>query len=246
MNKLVVTTLEAHFRVYDMRCVRWLHFARGARPRRTAQTTRPSHEPPKPPQHTTFQQDAAPDGGLRLPDAQGPRREHRLAGAAHAAEPRPLRHVRGQRRGAPLQIVRAYIRIRIRISHVCQNIESVLDLTHPHITSPPPKPNSVYPANRVATAGGGKGSGKEKDKPRGVPGSLELLQSRIIAPQVRAHEAGVCAVGPSIRPCHLSSPKSPTNDMAAGGGLRLAPAEGGPLRAQRPRPDPARLPRHQA
>lgn len=55
-----------------------------------------------------------------------------------------------------------------------------LYLIESHQSTPPRHDtHSVYPANRVSG-----GAGKGKDKPRGVPGTVDLLQSRIIAPQV--------------------------------------------------------------
>jgi hypothetical protein len=120
MNKLVVTTLEAHFRVYDMRyCFRRCWFIRifiyvfvgGCAScfvykytciyiyiinihvyiyiinihvyiHHTSPSARRAHTT-----YTNKQtiQDAAPDGRLRLPDPEGARGQHRLAGEAHPA-----------------------------------------------------------------------------------------------------------------------------------------------------------------
>ena len=117
-------------------------------------------------------------------------------------------------------------------------------------------PHSKYPANRVS-GGGGKG----KEKPRGVPGTVELLQSRIIAPQVEERgcmggvsfvcvclwvQSSQACVGRSVDPSIRLPTHPPPYTKTAGGGLRLAPAAGGVVRAQRPRPDPAHLHCHQA
>lgn len=130
----------------------------------------------------------------------------------------------------------------VYISHVIKWMETLSN-----DSTPPPPLCSVYPASRV-TGGGGKGNGgNDKDKPRGVPGTVELLQSRIIAPQVCERMClcsrlfKVWSFHPSIR-----SPTPTAITKSAGGGLRLAPAAGGFVRAQRPGPDPPRLPCHQA
>lgn len=100
-------------------------------------------------------------------------------------EPGPLCDVRRRRPAAPLPIVRTHRHTLSLVAswYIIHRMPLLLTHTLKHTLS-----QSLYPASRVTSGPAAKGnnsnSNSSKEAPRGVVGSLELLQAKQVSPQV--------------------------------------------------------------